>query len=82
VHLPPDVDLESVRRKLDFDLHYVRSMGPVLDLQILTATLLGLLGIPYPVACRTCLVPGRAAIEGATGPEPVAPEAAAQVQPV
>jgi lipopolysaccharide/colanic/teichoic acid biosynthesis glycosyltransferase len=82
VHLPPDVDLESVRRKLDFDLHYVRSMGPVLDLQVLTATLLGLLGVPYPVACRTCLVPGRAAIEGAARPAAVGAEAPAQVQPV
>jgi hypothetical protein len=81
VHLPPDVDLESVRRKLDFDLYYTHHMGPLLDLQILTATLLGLLGVPYPVACRLCLVPSREAIEGANRAAPVVSEAAPQPQP-
>jgi lipopolysaccharide/colanic/teichoic acid biosynthesis glycosyltransferase len=38
VQLPPDVDLESVRRKLAYDLHYVREVNPVLDLRILFAT--------------------------------------------
>ena len=38
VQLPPDSDLESVRRKLAYDLHYVRAVSPVLDARILFAT--------------------------------------------
>ena len=38
VQLPPDVDLESVRRKLAYDLHYVREVNPILDARILFAT--------------------------------------------
>jgi lipopolysaccharide/colanic/teichoic acid biosynthesis glycosyltransferase len=36
--LPPDTDIESVRRKLVFDMYYVRSVSPWLDLRILCAT--------------------------------------------
>jgi lipopolysaccharide/colanic/teichoic acid biosynthesis glycosyltransferase len=35
VQLPPDTDLDSVRRKLAYDLHYVRQRGPWLDLRLL-----------------------------------------------
>ncbi|HMF12114.1 MAG TPA: sugar transferase [Gemmataceae bacterium] len=38
IHLPPDSDLESVRRKLAFDLHYVHARSTWLDLRILAAT--------------------------------------------
>ena len=37
--LPPDTDLESVRRKQIFDLYYISNLGPWLDLQILASTL-------------------------------------------
>lgn len=40
VQLPPDVNLESVRRKLAYDLHYVREVSPVLDVRIVFATAL------------------------------------------
>ncbi len=40
VELPPDVDLESVRRKLAYDLHYVREVSLVLDVRIVFATAL------------------------------------------
>lgn len=43
VQLPPDSDLESVRRKLGYDLHYVREVGPILDAKILLSTSLNLL---------------------------------------
>lgn len=36
--LPPDSDLDSVRRKLVYDIFYVRSVNPWLDLRILGAT--------------------------------------------
>lgn len=38
VQLPPDSDLESVRRKLAYDLHYVREVSVMMDLRILFAT--------------------------------------------
>lgn len=38
VQLPPDSDIESVRRKLAYDLYYVREVGALLDLRILFAT--------------------------------------------
>ena len=38
VQLPPDTDLESVRRKLAYDLYYVQHLSLWLDLRILVAT--------------------------------------------
>jgi lipopolysaccharide/colanic/teichoic acid biosynthesis glycosyltransferase len=38
VHLPPDSDLESVRRKLAYDLYFVRRRSLWLDVRILAAT--------------------------------------------
>lgn len=38
VQLPPDSDLESVRRKLAYDLYYVREVGLLLDTRILVST--------------------------------------------
>jgi lipopolysaccharide/colanic/teichoic acid biosynthesis glycosyltransferase len=35
VQLPPDTDLDSVRRKLAYDLYYIRHLGPWLDLRII-----------------------------------------------
>jgi lipopolysaccharide/colanic/teichoic acid biosynthesis glycosyltransferase len=40
VQLPPDSDLESVRRKLAYDLHYVHEVSPLLDARILASTAL------------------------------------------
>ncbi len=47
VQQPPDTDLESVRVKLAYDLHYVGHIGPWLDLRILLATGLHLAGMPF-----------------------------------
>ena len=52
VNLPPDVDHGSVRRKLVYDLHYVAHLGPGLDLRILAATGLFLLGVPFAASTR------------------------------
>ena len=35
---PADLDIDHVRRKLMYDLYYVRSIGPLLDLRILLGT--------------------------------------------
>ena len=47
VQRPPDTGLESVRRKLAYDLSYVDGMGPWLDLRIILATPLKCLGVPF-----------------------------------
>jgi hypothetical protein len=49
VQLPPDIDLESVRRKLPYDLYYVRNANPWLDLRICLATVLHLFSAPVPL---------------------------------
>jgi lipopolysaccharide/colanic/teichoic acid biosynthesis glycosyltransferase len=49
---PPDSDLESVRRKLQYDLLYLDRMGLGLDLRICLATALHLAHVPVPVIAR------------------------------
>lgn len=63
VQLPPDEDLDSVRRKLNCDLYYIERMNPVLDLQILLATATKVIGIPCAAACRALRVPIEAEIQ-------------------
>jgi lipopolysaccharide/colanic/teichoic acid biosynthesis glycosyltransferase len=63
VQLPPDTDLESVRRKVACDLTYVRHLGLGLDLCLLALTALHLTGIPCHGLCRRLLP----AAEGAAG---------------
>ncbi|MFN0050787.1 MAG: sugar transferase [Planctomycetales bacterium] len=43
LRLPPDSDLESVRRKVVHDLYYVRNISPWLDFRLLTLTAWSLL---------------------------------------
>ena len=43
---PPDTDLNSVRRKLAYDLYYVDHLGFWLDVKIGFATILLFLAIP------------------------------------
>ncbi|MBY0528426.1 MAG: sugar transferase [Gemmataceae bacterium] len=57
VQLPADTNLASVHRKLAHDLHYVRSMGPVLDLCILLATMLYVLRLPSWLIARLTALP-------------------------
>lgn len=46
VHLPPDIDLDGVRRKLVCDLHYIQSMCVWTDFRIMLCTVFLFLGIP------------------------------------
>jgi hypothetical protein len=46
VQLPPDTDVESVRRKLACDLYYIRHSSLWLDLRIIIGTAIGALGLP------------------------------------
>ena len=63
VQLAPDTDLESVRRKLLYDLHYVRSGSLWLDARILAATALHMLGMSYELLARLWIVPGPELVE-------------------
>jgi lipopolysaccharide/colanic/teichoic acid biosynthesis glycosyltransferase len=56
VQLPPDSDLESVRRKLAHDLYYVRCLSPWLDLRILLCTALYVCGASVPFLSRILLL--------------------------
>jgi lipopolysaccharide/colanic/teichoic acid biosynthesis glycosyltransferase len=46
INLPPDTDLESVRRKLVLDEYYIRSANPLLDARMFACTLLRMMGVP------------------------------------
>jgi lipopolysaccharide/colanic/teichoic acid biosynthesis glycosyltransferase len=46
LNLPPDTDLNSVRRKLTLDLEYVEKASLLLDIRILVCTALRMLKIP------------------------------------
>ena len=42
VSLPPDLELDDVRRKLVYDLHYIERVGVAHDLKLIAATILGI----------------------------------------
>jgi lipopolysaccharide/colanic/teichoic acid biosynthesis glycosyltransferase len=55
VQLPPDTDLDSVRRKVVCDLAYTRHLSLWLDVRILALTVLHLFGISCHTLCRRLL---------------------------
>ncbi len=63
VQLAPDSDIASVRRKLRYDLHYVANMTLWLDLRILLATGLHMLGMSFDRLQRLRIVPGPSRVE-------------------
>jgi lipopolysaccharide/colanic/teichoic acid biosynthesis glycosyltransferase len=63
VRLDPDTDLDSVRRKLAYDLYYVEHVNPWLDVRILVATLVKTLGDPGRLSRKLHLVPTGQVIE-------------------
>lgn len=68
VQLPPDTDIESVRRKVVCDLYYIRTMNPVLDAQILLATATKVIGVSCQAACAVLGIPTQAQIESTPSP--------------
>jgi len=46
INLPPDTDLQSVRRKLVLDEYYIRNARPLLDARMFACTLLRMVGVP------------------------------------
>jgi lipopolysaccharide/colanic/teichoic acid biosynthesis glycosyltransferase len=47
VQQPPDTGLESVRRKLAYDVYYIEHMSHWLDLRLVIGTALKCLGVPF-----------------------------------
>lgn len=64
VQLPADSDLDSVRRKLAYDIHYVENVGLSLDLRVLAATAFYVVGAPPRWSQRLCLLPSPAEVIG------------------
>jgi lipopolysaccharide/colanic/teichoic acid biosynthesis glycosyltransferase len=63
VQLPPDSDLESVRIKLAYDLHYVSHLSLLFDAALYLATLGKLLGLSEEMIRTLCRFPKRAVVE-------------------
>jgi len=63
VQLPPDTDLESVRRKLAYDLCYVRHASLWLDLRLLAGTALKVFGASFPFLRTAFLLPTEKMVE-------------------
>jgi lipopolysaccharide/colanic/teichoic acid biosynthesis glycosyltransferase len=56
INLPPDSDLDSVRRKVALDLEYVRTASLTLDVRMFLCTLLRMLGLRGDRAMRLMAV--------------------------
>jgi lipopolysaccharide/colanic/teichoic acid biosynthesis glycosyltransferase len=65
VQLPADTDLDSVRRKLAYDLYYIRHRGFWLDLRLVVCTAVHMAGAPYRLLRTAFLTPRPAAVEAA-----------------
>jgi lipopolysaccharide/colanic/teichoic acid biosynthesis glycosyltransferase len=63
IQLPPDSDLDSVRIKLAYDLHYVGNMSFLFDLAIYLGTLFKLIGLTYEAIRPLCRFTPREAVE-------------------
>ena len=65
VQLPPDTDLGSVRRKLAYDLYYIRYRGLWLDLRLIACTAVHMAGVPYRALRLLFSMPRSEAVEAA-----------------
>jgi lipopolysaccharide/colanic/teichoic acid biosynthesis glycosyltransferase len=57
VQQPPDTDLFSVRRKLNYDLYYVDRLNPWLDFRLIIGTAMKCMGCPFVWIGRTLQLP-------------------------
>src|SRR5262249_52271591 len=65
VQLPPDTDLTSVRRKLAYDLYYIRHRSFWIDVRIIACTALHMVGISYERLAALFQMPRHDAVEHA-----------------
>ncbi len=63
VCLPPDTGIPSMRKKIKYDLFYIRSMGGWLDLRLVLGRVLRVCGMPRPLVQSTLCLPPAAVIE-------------------
>jgi lipopolysaccharide/colanic/teichoic acid biosynthesis glycosyltransferase len=64
VYLPPDTDLNSVRRKLAYDLFYIRHLGLLLDLRLIVCTAFQMFAFPFHILRWLLRMPSQAEVEG------------------
>ncbi len=57
IQLPPDTDLDSVRRKIVLDRAYIDGRSVWLDLRLLVGTVIYLAGVPYSVVRNILALP-------------------------
>jgi len=65
VQLPPDTDLESVRRKVAYDLYYIEHASLWLDARLMLATVLGIVRIPPSLISTLLAIPDSDTVERA-----------------
>ena len=65
VQLPADADLDSVRRKLAYDLYYIRYLNGWLDLRLIVCTTVHMCGVPFYVLARWFFLPNKDTVEHA-----------------
>lgn len=63
IYLPPDTGIASVRKKLVYDLHYIRNMGLWFDLRLMVATAFQAVGLPSRIVRRILALPRPMSIE-------------------
>jgi lipopolysaccharide/colanic/teichoic acid biosynthesis glycosyltransferase len=68
VQLPADSDVDSVRRKLAYDLYYVQRMNLWLDIRLFICTGFYAVGVPYSRLARWFRLPAQAQVEAAMEP--------------
>jgi lipopolysaccharide/colanic/teichoic acid biosynthesis glycosyltransferase len=63
VQLPGDTDLESVQRKLAYDLYYIKYLNPWLDFRIILSTCFKVLGVSFGNLRQWFALPGFKAVQ-------------------
>jgi lipopolysaccharide/colanic/teichoic acid biosynthesis glycosyltransferase len=64
VQLPSDTSVDSVRRKLAYDLYYIHHLSFKLDVVLLVCTAVYAVGLPFGFAARLLRVPHGEIVEG------------------
>jgi lipopolysaccharide/colanic/teichoic acid biosynthesis glycosyltransferase len=63
VELPADSDIESVRRKLIYDLYYIEHMSMCLDMKLMLSTTLKILHLPLRISVKLLRIPSSHVVE-------------------